>query len=70
MTDVKTKIQAEWLRAAVASLGIDRPVLRFEALNRGLRLYLYGGEVLEWHPPAASPSKAARGRAARQEGRA
>lgn len=43
---------------AAAELKIDRPVLRAELEGAGVRLYLLGGEVVNWQPqdlPAAAP---------------
>jgi hypothetical protein len=55
-TDLQKK-----LIQALQSLAIDRPILWTELLDpekpveSGIRIYLYGGDTIEWHPRRASP---------------
>jgi hypothetical protein len=40
------------LKEAIRALAVDRPILRIETINNGagLKLHLYGGEVLTYEP--------------------
>lgn len=48
----------EKLSRAIRALKIDVPVTRYDELvNGGIRLYLYGGRILDWKEGESIPKK-------------